>query len=175
MAVRISPMPDAEVLRALLSYDTESGLLTWRPRPDAAKDWNTKYALTEAGSVKANGYRSISLNKRDFLVHRIVFKMMTGRDPEAEVDHRDGNPANNRWANLREADRAQNAQNCPTKRNNRLGFKGVVFHPQSGKYRASIQAGGVTHRLGLFDLPEDAHAAYREAAKRLHGEFARAA
>jgi len=40
------------------------------------------------------------------------------------------------------------------------------------KYRAKIGVGNRRFSLGYFDTPEQAHAAYLEAAKKYHGEFA---
>lgn len=59
--------------------------------------------------------------------------------------------------------------------NNTSGYKGVVWFPKTKKWRARIGLNGERISLGLFSTREEAHAAYRAAAERLHGEFARAA
>ena len=56
---------------------------------------------------------------------------------------------------------------------NKAGLKGVTLHKRAGKWQAQIQAFGVTHYLGIFNTAQLAHAAYCEAAARLHGNFAR--
>lgn len=56
---------------------------------------------------------------------------------------------------------------------NALGLKGVNWHKAVGKYQATIQFQGVRHHLGWYDDPNLAYAAYCEAAKFYHGEFAR--
>jgi len=88
-----------------------------------------------------------------------------------QVDHINGNGLDNRRENLRVANKMQNQYNSARQHNNRLGLKGV--HKNGRRYRAQIRADGVKHNLGYFDTAEEAHAAYCEAAKRLHGEFAR--
>jgi hypothetical protein len=96
--------------------------------------------------------------------------MMTGRDPVAQIDHRDFDKANNRWCNLREASGSQNCHYRKIPRINKSGFRGVHLRP-SGRYRAKIHDGGKQTYLGLFDTAEEAYAAYVEASKRLFGEF----
>jgi len=43
----------------------------------------------------------------------------------------------------------------------------------SGRWHASIQKNGRPRYLGLFSTPQEAHAAYVDAARKLFGEFAR--
>jgi hypothetical protein len=86
--------------------------------------------------------------------------------------HIHGNPGNNQISNLRAATRSQNAENRRLNRNNRTGVKGVCLN--RGKFDAYIRHhGGQRLFIGRFATLEDAAAACREAAERLHGEFAR--
>jgi len=91
---------------------------------------------------------------------------------ELEVDHRNGEPLDNRRANLRLATNAQNAQNKRRGKRNSSGYKGVVWVAHCGKWEARIVAHGRKRQLGLYRDAEDAHRAYCAAAARLHGEFA---
>lgn len=57
---------------------------------------------------------------------------------------------------------------------NTSGYRGVTRVPRArgpDKYQASIRKNLHAHYLGMFDTPEEAHAAYVAAAKQLHGEF----
>lgn len=58
-----------------------------------------------AGSLRPNGYIQIGINKKLFRAHRLAFLYMTGEWPKSDVDHIDMDRKNNKWANLREADR----------------------------------------------------------------------
>lgn len=91
--------------------------------------------------------------------------------PGKVIDHRDGDGCNNRRENLRIATWQQNAMNRPTYTSNTTGHKGVCID-SPGRWRASIGHGGKQIYLGLFESAEAAGAAYVEAARRLHGEFA---
>lgn len=158
----------AEAARAALSYDPATGEFRWRVNVSA-----TGRAGNIAGCVRKDGRRVLRLGGKLYLAYRVAFLIQTGSWPSHEVDHTDGNPGNDAWANLRQATRGQNARNTRTRHDNVLRRKGISPHKQTGKIQASITADGQTHNLGLHDTPEQAHAAYREAAKRLHGEFAR--
>jgi hypothetical protein len=97
--------------------------------------------------------------------------LLTGKWPIGEVDHIDTDGGNNVWTNLRESTRRQNASNTRTKSTNTSGFKGVSRTRK--RWMATITVNYRMTYLGTFDTKEEAHEAYVEAAKRLHGEFAR--
>lgn len=92
-----------------------------------------------------------------------------------DIDHKDGNPANNRWDNLREATDSQNLANSKLAKNNTSGAKGVWLEKATGRWNSYITVRGKRIYLGTYDTVAEAGAAY-EASARLHfGEFARAA
>jgi hypothetical protein len=97
---------------------------------------------------------------------------MTGAWPRGQIDHANLKKDDDRWCNLREAP-SQSAQSANRGRLhiNKVGFKGVTFEKR--RFRAQITKDDKQYHLGYFATPEAAHAAYVEAAKRLHGEFAR--
>lgn len=104
-------------------------------------------------------------------MHRLVADR-AGIDSSIMVDHRDQDVRNNQRNNLRAATRSQNRGNSRVSRNNKTGFKGVTFDKRRGKYCAQIRFGGHNKHLGYFDRPEDANAAYFDAAQKVYGEFA---
>lgn len=99
---------------------------------------------------------------------------MTGDEP-INVDHKDLDPSNNRWSNLRAADWQTNPRNRRAQSNNRAGLKGVTPAKAPGRWRSTIVLGkGRQKYLGTFTTPEEAHAAYCAAAQAHFGEFWRA-
>ncbi|WP_079742362.1 HNH endonuclease [Pseudomonas aeruginosa] len=171
-----------DFLREALSYDPESGVLTWkdRPRSHFATDRGHRvFRSRDVGKVaghvvQSTGYRLINLGQYGFIgAHRIALALVTGEWPEV-VDHINGDPLDNRLLNLRSCTKEQNCRNRRMNRGNRAGLKGVSAHPNTPRWIARIQHQGKQHYIGTFDTPELAHAAYVAASKRLHGEFANA-
>lgn len=158
------PLPSAEHLRAVFRYDRASGRLYWRSHAGIGR----AFAGKPAGGI-SHGFWCVRLKGYGaLLAHRVIWKMMRGSDP-IEIDHKDGDPLNNRLANLRNATRAQNNRNRGRKR--RGGYRGVS--PAGSRWRAQICVNGRLRHLGCFREPEAAYAAYVEAARKYFGEFAR--
>jgi hypothetical protein len=99
---------------------------------------------------------------------------MEGRWPEPETDHDNRDGLDNRWKNLREATKSQNAANRKVATTNKSGLKGVIAKTRYGvtKYEALIRLDGKRKHLGRFSTPQEAHAAYVAAAEVYHGKFA---
>lgn len=155
------------VLRFLLHYDPESGVFTWRISRQGSGAKPGKIA----GAIGKNGYIYIGVERARWLAHRLAFFYMTGSVPSL-VDHVDGVKTNNRWSNLRAATRQMNAQNTRRPhRANSSGFLGVSWSSvnKANPWLAQIKPSGKsTKNLGFFATPEEAHAAYLEAKRRLH-------
>jgi hypothetical protein len=105
-------------------------------------------------------------------MHRVIMGLSKGDG--LEVDHiNTGETLDNRRDNLRIANDSEQQSNQRKSRANTSGYKGVGFHKQSGKWRAYIGVNYKLIHLGVFLTPEEAHAAYCEAAIKYHGAFAR--
>jgi hypothetical protein len=153
-------------LRALLYYDAQTGEFHWLKRMSARIR-----AGDLAGTLTEDGYRRIWIEGRQYRAHRLAWLYMTGEWCPLLIDHRDGNPSNNRWSNLRKATLSQSNANRRVPRNNRCGLKGVSR--KGSGWRAAIHKNKRKHYLGIFPTPQAAHAAYVTAARKLFGEFAR--
>lgn len=160
-----------ERLRELLTYDPDTGLFSWR-----ISDCNRKKG-TVAGCVKHDGgglyYRYISIDRRVYSAHRLVWMYVHGVWPKCIIDHINGVGDDNRIENLREATLSENSRNRRIQPNNTSGFKGVSLHKKTGKWAAYVTHNGKTIHLGLFVCPEQAYATYKAASSQLHGDFCR--
>jgi hypothetical protein len=104
-----------------------------------------------------------------------VWMYKTGKMPSKMIDHINGNRADNRFENLREATNGQNRANSKT--NSKHGVKGVRLTPwvkEGGRrWEARITVDRKTKHLGCFFTKEEAHKAYQDAAQKFHGAFAK--
>lgn len=102
-------------------------------------------------------------------MHRMIMNAKSGQ----EVDHVNGNRMDNRKCNLRICNHVQNSRNAPVKKCSKTGIKGVWFNTKSRTYNSQIRVDGKRLWLGSFTYIHQAAEAYRVAAKKHHGEFAR--
>lgn len=112
-------------------------------------------------------------NPSKFCKSRFLHRLVMGEPNGKQVDHRNMDTLDNRKKNLRVASDTQNKFNKGLRKDNVSGYKGVNLHSQTGKWTMEIQANGIRERKSGFLTAKDAHVAYCEASKRLHGEFAR--
>ena len=125
-----------------------------------------------AGGKDAKGYFRVRIDGERFLMHKIIFLMHTGNFPHI-IDHKDGNPSNNRIENLREATSAQNAQNSALKRTNTSGAKGVSWFKASKQWRVQVNINKRVVHCGYFEDFELAELVAIEARAKHYGGFAR--
>lgn len=158
----------AKEAREMLSYDAETGTISWLV-------FRGSNALRGdvAGTKTIYGYIQVRVKQRFYKAHRLAFLLKNGKWPKEEVDHINGNQMDNRWCNLRQASRFQNAKNVKLRSDNVTGFKGVSWHKRANKFYARIAHNGKQIYIGLFLTAEDANRAYREKAKELFGDFCR--
>lgn len=152
----------------------------WKFRPrshfqtdGAWKKINSQYSGKPAGTKTRHGYWQIVAG-RTIGAHRVVWSLTNGKSVEGwTVDHIDGNGLNNDPRNLRRASLQENSRNRKVSTGKAIPLKGV--EKSKGKYRARIYAAGTVFRLGTFKTPEEAHAAYCDASKKIHLQFGRTA
>lgn len=171
------PLPTIDQLRRLLSYDPETGVLTWLPRPPevfagatletkrmSCGRWNKRYVGTVAGGLESEGYLAVKIYNRSMLAHRLAWAIHHGEWPEL-VLHRDGDRSNNRILNLRSTSRQVCQRNQRRHSSNTSGRTGVSWSRVRAIWTAQIKIGKKSHYLGSFSDFNDAVAARIEAEK----------
>lgn len=153
-------------LKAEWDYNPDTGLFTRLQRSTRAG-----VGFVAGSTSKSRIIRVSCKCGMQYKAHRLAWFYMTGGWPPDQIDHIDCNPRNNKFNNLRLATNSQNHCNKISPLNT-SGHKGVVRAP-IGRWGAQIKKLGEHHWLGTYDTFEAAAEAYREAAKRLHGEYAR--
>ncbi len=138
----------------------------------AIVDWEDYDWLTSLAKWSLSGEYAFRRKERkgigqSILMHSLLIEREVGK----VIDHINRNKLDNRRSNLRCCTQSQNLMNRGANKGNSSGFKGVSFCKKDGKWAASICVNYKATNLGKFNTPEEAHAAYCEAGKRLHGEF----
>ena len=123
-----------------------------------------------SGWLDKDGYWRVRVDRKIFLVHRIIFLMTQGYLPEF-VDHKDGNSQNNQPENLREVSKKQNRWNCKGNTGSASGIKGV--YRDGKKWKALCNVDGQRYYLGMYEHLSDAEKAVNELYKELHKEYAK--
>ena len=170
------PLPSATYLHECFDYDPKTGMVFWRTRPrvhfTSVRGWkstNTQKAGQLAGIADKHGRIRTCIEGEHVSLARVIWKMVTGLEPQGEIDHEDTDPANNRWCNLREADYSQST--CNRSHPNMHGYKGVSNEPHGKGYVARVRHKGKTYYAGRADTAADAYALYCVKARQLHGAF----
>ncbi len=156
-----------ERLDELLAYDPETGWFTWRVRTSN----RVRVGATAGTPHYRRGYILVRIDGRRYSAHRLAFLTMTGCWPEDEVDHINGDPADNRWTNLRQATHLENGRNLRKMRNNTSGVTGVFWSTQYGKWCSEITAARKKIQLGYCTAFDEAVSARRAAEVEYFGEF----
>ena len=121
-----------------------------------------------SGTVCANGYLNTRVLGCKYKNHRLAWLYMTGDWPNGQVDHINGVRTDNRIDNLRVVSHQENAQNTRKARsdNKSSGLLGVSKNTNG--WRARIMVNKKPIQIGTYNTPEEAHAAYIEAKRKMH-------
>jgi hypothetical protein len=146
----------------MYKYNQETGRIVYKVRSSYSRPGQP------ADNTITKGARQTRVNGKLFYSHRVAWVLMTGKWPTYDIDHIDGNPSNNAWANLRDIDTAGNIQNqLRAHKDSRTKLLGVTKLPD-GRFKAQIKVLYKNKHLGLYATAEEAHQAYLCAKRKLH-------
>lgn len=155
-------------LKELLHYDEATGIFT------RLKALSRKCKVGErVGSVTGDGYLNARLNRAPYMLHRLAWLYVYGSFPKKLIDHINGNPADNRICNLREATNSENLKNSKLPITSTSGVKGVYWKEKYQYWEVYCRIDGKTKYGGSFKTLQEASVAVEILRKKHHGEFAR--
>ena len=161
------PLPSQEELHKLFEY--REGNLYWKIKPR-----NSAKIGDKAGSLNSNGYIVLKLNNLPYKMHRIIWVYHYDTiSSNLQIDHIDGDKANNTIENLRLATNSQNNfNNKSSYRNSKSNILGVSWSKTKRKWVSQICKNNKSIHLGYFVNQEDAIAARKAAELQYFAEFA---
>lgn len=158
----------------MFHYNPDTGVFTRLAVNGQSKRWKRgQVAGYTDRYTQYISYRKIGIDGVDHKAHRLAFLYMTGKLPEHDVDHIDGNGLNNAWANLRQVPHISNGRNQKMHVTNTSGHMGVSWRADNKKWRVRL----CSKTIGHFPTFEQAVAARKqaEAANGYHANHGRQA
>lgn len=175
------PIPTADELRQLLEYDPDTGAFRWKTRPvewfshcsaghreRICNSWNAAWAQKDPGRIDGYGYLIITVNHSHLRAHRIAWCITHGEWPSEQIDHINGDRADNRLSNLRASTHTENQRNMRRSRANTSGVTGVYWCGRTKRWKAEVTLRTGKIYVGVFRDIADAKAAV-EAKRRALG------
>ena len=123
-------------------------------------------------------YERVSVDGKIQALHRMIYLWNHGHLPKT-LDHIDGDRANNKIENLREATQQQNCLNRKHHSNSKSPYKNVYLQAPTKKaewkrnWVVRITVAGKSKYIGSFEDLELADLVATEARDKFHGQFAR--
>lgn len=144
------PLPTQTRLVELFNYEPKTGLLTWKVSRGGQR-------AGDVAGTPQDGYVQIFVDGIAYRAHRLIWKLITGREPIGQIDHKNGNRSDNRLvkndpdkSNLREVLPWQNSLNRIAPTDSNTGHRGVSKLQGCNRFLASVGVGDTNVNLGKF-------------------------
>lgn len=173
-AIKRVKKPSAAYLRTIkkyLAYDPQTGhvrCITPFGRHTVGTRCGRKIYQADGVTPKALQFEFLGRIVKN---HHVAWYLSHNWWPSWLVDHRNGNPFDNRLDNIRHANYAENAANRRVSCLNKLGVRGVTKIKRKKGPGYTARCNG--KHLGTCDTLAEATELYNNAALETYGEYAR--
>lgn len=138
----------------------------WRDRPNITPSVRSRIVGQPAFiTIGKNGYLSSRVGGKNIYAHQAAWVIIHSSWPSGDIDHINGDRADNCILNLRDVTRSENSKNAKKSSANTSGVTGVVWHKGASKWASQIMVSGKNIYLGLFDDIHEAATARRSAER----------
>lgn len=168
------PLPPLSLIKEFLHYQPSTGAWTWRKRPSIKVPLGSVAgSLCPLSRNPDGGYITIQFKRQLYKAHRLAWLYMTGEDPgEREIDHINGDRSDNRFENLRLAERSGQSWNLKKPVTNKSGQKGLWWDSKKSLWLAYVRKDGVIYKKRSKSRKVALEWLYQKR-RELHGEFTR--
>lgn len=159
------PLPSYTELKEFYTYIPETGeLILIKERCQADKQKINKPIGSLGGPARRKTWL-IKHKGKSYYISRIAWVLMTKKDPgQMLIEHKNRNPQDNRWENLRLANETQNNYNKI--------FVGYTKRKDNGLYRVRVTVNRERITIGNFKTEKEAKKAAKNARNLFYKEFA---
>ena len=162
---------EQELQNIASSWEMRDGILTWKRQANGGKKIGDPVGVTTLSSGHQKCFLTFGGKLVGYSVGQVAWFLYTGEWADLEVDHKDCNPMNNLFENLRLANRSQQCKNRVAGRKGRAN-KGVYKRNYGDKWSAQIWVGKRCICLGTYASSQEAAEVRELATAMLHDEFA---
>lgn len=155
----------ADRVREVVEYKPDTGQFFWK------KSTSNRRKAGQLAGCFSNGRPALCIDYKQIIASRLAWFYVHGVWPSGVIDHINGNPSDNRIANLRDVSQSVNLENQRKPRsNNTSGYLGVKPYKRGNKkpWVSQIVVRGKVINLGYFETAIAGHEAYLSAKRKLH-------
>ena len=152
-------MVSIEYLKANFTYDPLTGVVYRKSGPQSGS--------VASVLLKRQGKNRVSIKGKKMYAYRIAWALHYGVWPTYEIDHINGNSADDRISNLRDVTRKINQENVrrPNSRNS-LGILGVS--KKGNFFTAKLVINRRLTQIGTYKTADEAYEAYVNEKRKHH-------
>lgn len=132
-----------DLLQKLFHYNRSTGIFGWRVKKPGVKQTDNVTTLC------AQGYKVVTLNRKRYYVHRLIWILETGKNADGFIDHKNRDKSDNRFKNLRVVSKSQNEHNTVKRVSNKTGYKNISYYKTSSSYVAEYMLNGRRYKKYL--------------------------